>query len=56
MDVATLIGIVLGFGLILGSILIGGGLGAFIDIPSALIVIGISVGGARFYSRRAVWE
>ena len=40
MDVATLIGIVLGFGLILGSILIGGGLGAFIDIPSALIVIG----------------
>lgn len=40
MDIATLAGIVLGFGLIIGSIMIGGGIGAFIDIPSILIVVG----------------
>lgn len=40
MDLATLIGIFLGFGLIIGSIMIGGGIGAFIDIPSVLIVVG----------------
>lgn len=40
MDIATIIGIVLGFGLIIGSILLNGSLGAFIDIPSGLIVIG----------------
>ncbi len=40
MDIGTLIGILAGFGLIIGSILMGGGLGAFVDIPSVLIVIG----------------
>ncbi len=40
MDIGTLIGLLAGFGLIIGSILMGGGLGAFIDIPSILIVIG----------------
>ncbi|MEM9192423.1 MAG: MotA/TolQ/ExbB proton channel family protein [Myxococcota bacterium] len=40
MDIATPIGIVLGFGLIIGSILLGGSLGAYIDVPSILIVIG----------------
>ncbi len=40
MDLGTIIGIVLGFGLVLGSILLGGSLGAFIDIPSLLIVVG----------------
>ncbi|MGB0679786.1 MAG: motility protein A [Polyangiales bacterium] len=40
MDIATIVGIVLGFGLIIGSILLNGSLGAFIDIPSLLIVIG----------------
>ena len=40
MDIATPIGIVLGFGLIIGSILLGGSLGAYIDIPSLLIVVG----------------
>ncbi len=40
MDIATVIGIVLAFGLILTSIIMGTGLGAFIDIPSVIIVIG----------------
>ncbi len=40
MDLATIIGIVSGFGLIVGSILMNGELGAFIDIPSLLIVGG----------------
>ncbi len=40
MDKGTVIGMVLGFGLVIGSILLGSGLGAFIDIPSLLIVVG----------------
>lgn len=40
MDKATLIGIIAGFGLIIGSIVMGGPLGAFINIPSLLIVVG----------------
>lgn len=40
MDIATLIGIVLGFGLIIGSIMLNGSITAFMDTPSALIVIG----------------
>ena len=41
MDIATLIGIVLGFGLVLWSMMTGAGLDAFIDIPS----LGMTVGG-----------
>ena len=40
MDIATLLGILAGFGLIIGSIASGGGLGGFIDPPSMLIVVG----------------
>lgn len=40
MDIATLVGIVLAFGLIVWAISIGGDLGGFIDIPSVAIVIG----------------
>ena len=41
MDIATLIGLILGFGLILASILMGGdGISPFIDIPSMMIVFG----------------
>ena len=43
MDIGTIIGIVAGLGLILASIMMGSGLGAFIDVPSVLIVIGGSV-------------
>lgn len=40
MDLGTVIGLVAGTGLILTAILLGGSLGAFIDVPSILIVIG----------------
>jgi chemotaxis protein MotA len=42
-DIATVIGLVAGLGLIAGSILLNGSLGAFIDIPSVLIVLGGTV-------------
>ncbi len=44
MDLATVIGVVMAFGLILVSMLIGGGVGLFIDAASALIVIGGTIG------------
>ena len=46
MDIATIIGLLMGFGLILAAIFIGGGdaglsaLGAFIDVPSLMITVG----------------
>jgi len=41
MDIATIIGLILGFGLILTSIAMGGGgLGPFVDMPSMMIVFG----------------
>ncbi|MCA9201861.1 MAG: MotA/TolQ/ExbB proton channel family protein [Planctomycetales bacterium] len=41
MDIATIVGLVLGFGLVVGSILIGGGgLMPFIDAPSLMITVG----------------
>lgn len=44
MDIGSLIGVILAFVLIVGSILVGGGsFGSFIDIPSALVVIGGSI-------------
>ena len=43
MDIATLAGIIAGFGLLIGTIMLGGGAGAFIDIPSVMIVVGGSI-------------
>lgn len=43
MDLATVIGTLLGFGLVFGSIIAGGSLSAFIDVPSILIVFGGTV-------------
>ncbi len=40
MDISTVGGLVLGFVLIIAAIMMGGSLGAFIDIPSVMIVIG----------------
>jgi len=40
MDIATIIGILSGIGLVIGSILMNSGLDIFIDIPSLMIVIG----------------
>lgn len=40
MDIATLIGLLFGFGIITGSIVMGGGAMAFVHIPSMCIVVG----------------
>ena len=44
MDIATLVGVVVAFGLIVWSILLGGNLGGFIDMPSVAVVVGGTVG------------
>ena len=44
MDIATLIGIVLAFGLMLWAIIMGGPLTIFIDVPSIAIVFGGTIG------------
>ena len=47
MDIATILGVVLALGLILSSIVIGGGsLVSFIDPPSIMVVIGGSIAAA----------
>jgi chemotaxis protein MotA len=40
MDIATIIGILAGFGVIVGSIVLGGGAEMFLHVPSMLIVVG----------------
>jgi len=50
-DIGTLLGIAFGFGLIIGSIALGGPLSAFVDIPSVLIVVGGTV-SATFIMER----
>lgn len=40
MDIASIIGVVSGMGFILGTILLGGSIMAFVNIPSILVVIG----------------
>jgi chemotaxis protein MotA len=44
MDIATVIGVVSAFGLVLAAIFMGGGLNIFINVPSALIVVGGTMG------------
>ena len=44
MDLATVIGLVLILALLFGAMAMGVGIGAYIDIPSVLIVIGGSLG------------
>jgi chemotaxis protein MotA len=44
MDIATILGIVSAFGLVLSAIFMGGGLQLFISVPSAMIVIGGTMG------------
>jgi len=46
MDIATIIGLVLGVGLLGSAMSLGaGGLGSFIDVPSVLVVIGGTIAG-----------
>ncbi|MCB1724235.1 MAG: flagellar motor protein PomA [Gammaproteobacteria bacterium] len=40
MDIATLVGLIGGFGIIIGAIATGGDVMIFVDIPSTLIVVG----------------
>ena len=41
MDISSVVGLILAFGLIIGSMMMGSApMSAFIDIPSALVVIG----------------
>ncbi len=40
MDISSIIGIVSGIGFVIGTILIGGGLGSFFNVPSIIIVVG----------------
>jgi len=44
MDIATILGLISAFGLVIGSIAAGAGLGAFINVPSMLIVVGGTIG------------
>ena len=55
MDIATIIGIVTAFGLVIGSIVSGGALDAFINAPSMLIVLGGTFGAVLInYPLKAV--
>ncbi|MFT6069859.1 MAG: chemotaxis protein MotA [Bacteriovoracaceae bacterium] len=47
MDIATVIGLLLSVGAVAGAILAGGDVGAFIDVPS-VIVVGLGVIGTTF--------
>ena len=40
MDIASIVGLIGGVGMILGAMISGGGLGPFFDVPSVLIVFG----------------
>ena len=40
MDIATIVGLVAGIGVICGAILMSGGFGMFVDIPSVVVVLG----------------
>lgn len=44
MDIATLVGLALSYGLVLMAIMLGVGIGAYIDVPSVLIVVGGTIG------------
>jgi chemotaxis protein MotA len=46
MDIATIIGLIASFGLIIGAILVGGSLTSFLDAPSMLVVVGGTMGVA----------
>lgn len=49
MDIATVIGMVLALGLIVTAMMLGGGVGPFIDIQSVLIVVGGTFGALMIF-------
>ncbi|MCK5236946.1 MAG: MotA/TolQ/ExbB proton channel family protein [Deltaproteobacteria bacterium] len=54
MDIATIIGLVLAAALIVGSILMGGSLSAFINVPGLAIVLGGTIAATLVMQRLAV--
>lgn len=44
MDLATLIGLIGGFGIVIGAIVTGGAAGVFVNAPSMLVVVGGTIG------------
>lgn len=44
MDLATVIGVILAFSVVIGGIMIGGGIMMFVNIPGLLIVVGGTIG------------
>jgi chemotaxis protein MotA len=44
MDIATILGIVSAFGLVIGSMVLGPGIGTFVNLPALLIVVGGTLG------------
>jgi chemotaxis protein MotA len=44
MDISTILGIVVGFGLVIVAMSVGGGFAWFINMPSAMIVLGGTIG------------
>ncbi len=44
MDIGTLIGLLIAFGMVIGSMLVGAGVGPYLDFPSFLITVGGTVG------------
>ena len=44
MDISTILGIIFGFGLVIAAMASGGGLSAFVNMPSIMIVLGGTIG------------
>ncbi|MCK4468864.1 MAG: motility protein A, partial [Desulfobacterales bacterium] len=44
MDISTILGIIVGFGLVAGAITMGGGASWFVNLPAAMIVLGGTFG------------
>ena len=44
MDISTILGIIVGFGLVAGAVVMGGGASWFVNLPSAMIVLGGTFG------------
>lgn len=51
MDIATIVGILFGFGLIIGSILLSGSLTAFFNVPGLAIVVGGTISATLIMQR-----
>jgi chemotaxis protein MotA len=51
MDLATLVGLLLGFGLVVAAIVLGSDLGAFFDLPSVMIVVGGTLAATLVHER-----